>query len=315
MIVAPQPSHEQAVREAWNRHPYAPRVKRYDGAAKNREDMLGRLRTADTVVHFFDDGPLATDVLVAARPRRVVIAGPSGSVVDTTAVTAAGVEVYDTPGLAADSVAEFTIALLLAAARGLPAYAVRGEWQPRFGRDVRGARLGLIGLGRIGGRVAQLAGALGMKVSAWSPSLDRERAAATGVAPMALDDLLAHSDFVSLHLREAPATEALLDARRLRLLRTDAVLVNTARASLVDMAALRDEVARGRFAAIALDVLDREPLPREDPLWQHSRVLITPHMAWMTSGTATRFLDAALRFAVDGDPALVRHVRPERGEK
>ncbi|WP_329363058.1 phosphoglycerate dehydrogenase [Streptomyces sp. NBC_00669] len=285
------------------------RIEVHPGAPGSPAAWADRIRGADSVLHFFDSGAVDTEALVAERPRRVVIAGPAAGVVDTAAMRAAGVEVYDTPGLAADTVAEFTLTVMLALAHRLPsAVGAPGDWRSVAGRDLAGRTLGIVGWGRIGARLARLAQAIGMDVAAWSPSLGEEAARAVGVRRRELDTLLAESEVVSLHLRAVPETRGILDARRLALLRPDALLVNTARAALLDMAELRRRLRADLLGGAALDVLDVEPLPARDPLAAHPRVLVTPHMAWMTDDAVGRFLAAAAAFGMDNDNRSVRRV-------
>nr|WP_202446837.1 NAD(P)-dependent oxidoreductase [Streptomyces sp. SID5468] len=264
-------------------------------------EILGeRIRGAGTVLHFFHAPPLPTAPLLAERPGRVVVAGP-GAGLDLPALAGAGIEVYDTPGLAADSVAEFTLTLLLMLAHRVPSAMGAASDMPFAGRELAGKTLGIVGWGRIGARTARLARGIGMRVTAWSPSLGKETARDAEARRLPLEELLASADAVSLHLREAPATRGVLDAGRLALLGREALLVNTARAGLVDMAELRRRLAAGLLGGAALDVADVEPLPPDDPLRTDPRVLVTPHMAWMTDETVTRFVSAALAFAATGD--------------
>ncbi|MEV8477639.1 NAD(P)-dependent oxidoreductase [Streptomyces sp. NPDC051173] len=264
--------------------------------------LAERIRGARTVVHFFRGRPLDTGVLLAERPREVVVAGPVGRAVDVEAARSAGIAVYETPGLAADSVAEFTLTMLLALAHRVPTAvgSARG-WRPAAGRDLSGQLLGVVGWGRIGSRVARLAQGIGMRVAAWSPSLDEATARAAGVALMPLDTLLSGADAVSLHLRATPGNREIVDARRLALLGPRTLLVNTARASLIDMAELRRRLADGLLGGVALDVFDIEPLPAGDLLRDHPDALVTPHMAWMTDDAVGRFLAGAVAFATSDD--------------
>ncbi|MFE7118999.1 NAD(P)-dependent oxidoreductase [Streptomyces sp. NPDC057654] len=273
--------------------------------------LAERIRGADTVLRFFASPPLDTGALLAERPRRVVVAGPFGADVDTAALGRSGIEVYDTPGLAADSVAEFTLTLLLMLSRRVPtAVGAAPDWRPTAGREAAGRLLGIVGWGRIGGRVAALARGIGMRVAAWSPRLDEEAARAAGVRTMPLDALLAEADVVSLHLRAVPGAAPVLDARRLALLGPHTLLINTARAALIDMAELRRRLAADLLGGVALDVFDTEPLPADDLLCHHPRALVTPHMAWMTDEAVTRFVSDALAFATAPETAdgLVRRI-------
>jgi phosphoglycerate dehydrogenase-like enzyme len=147
-----------------------------------------------------------------------------------------------------------------------------------------------------------------MHVSAWSPRLDPDRARPAGVTASGLDALLATSEAVSLHLRLVPETRGLLDADRIRLLTPGSLLVNTARAGLLDTSALREAVVAGRLGGLAIDVFDAEPPPPDDPLCHHPAVLATPHMAWMTGQAVDRFVAAAAGFACDGVTGPVRRV-------
>ncbi|MEU5423642.1 NAD(P)-dependent oxidoreductase [Streptomyces sp. NPDC020799] len=273
--------------------------------------LAERIRGARTVVHFFGGRPLDTEVLLAERPREVVVAGPVGRAVDTEAARSAGIAVYETPGLAADSVAEFTLTMLLALAHRMPTAvgSARG-WRPANGRDLSGQLLGIVGWGRIGSRVARLAQGIGMRVAAWSPSLDEATARAAGAVHMPLDTLLSSADAVSLHLRATPGNREIIDARRLALLGPRTLLVNTARASLIDMTELRARLAAGLLGGVALDVFDVEPLPADDLLRGHPDALVTPHMAWMTDDAVGRFLGAAVAFAASEErgEGLVRRV-------
>ncbi|MFI1796712.1 NAD(P)-dependent oxidoreductase [Streptomyces sp. NPDC020379] len=264
--------------------------------------LAERIRGARTVVHFFGGRPLDTEVLLAERPREVVVAGPVGRAVDTEAARSAGIAVYETPGLAAGSVAEFTLTMLLALAHRVPTAvgSARG-WNPAGGRDLAGQSLGIVGWGRIGSRVARLAQGIGMRVAAWSPSLDEATARAAGVDRMPLDTLLGSADAVSLHLRATPRNREIIDARRLALLGPRTLLVNTARASLIDMTELRRRLAAGLLGGVALDVFDIEPLPADDLLRDHPDALVTPHMAWMTDDAVGRFLAEAIAFATSDD--------------
>ncbi|MFD8337509.1 NAD(P)-dependent oxidoreductase [Streptomyces solisilvae] len=283
----------------------------HEDPADGPGELVRRLRGADTAVHFFTGPRLDDEVLEAARPGRIVVAGPANDCVDLAAARRLGIPVHDTPGLAARSVAEHSLTLLLALVRRLPEVVPAmsdGGWRPVFGRELGGIRLGLIGLGRVGELFASLAVALGMRVSAWSPHLDGARCAAVGAVPCGLEELLATSDAVSLHLRLSSAGERLLGRAELGLLADGALLVNTARAGLLDMAALRETVLAGRLGGVALDVFDIEPLPPEDPLRHHPTVLVTPHLAWMTKEAVDRFVAAAAGFVQHRTTTQVRQV-------
>jgi phosphoglycerate dehydrogenase-like enzyme len=312
VIVLPDCSGPSPVVDAISRHfPEGPEVRTFADPPADSASFSDRIRGADSIVHFFGAGPLDSEALAVARPARVVIAGPLGASLNAPVAAEAGIAVYDTPGLAAPAVAEFTIALILTLVRGVATGAASlraGGWRPAFGRELAGLRLGVIGLGRIGSRVARMASHLGCAAVAWSPSMTPEHAADSGAVALELDELLRTSDVISLHLRLSRSTEGLLDADRLNLLKPDALLVNTARAGLVDTKALRNAVAARSIGGAALDVFEIEPLSPDDPLRSDPSVLLTPHMAWMTAEAVDRFVGAAAAFVLRGDDNLVRRV-------
>lgn len=189
--------------------------------------------------------------------------------------------------------AEFALALMLAAARDLVAgdVAIRaGRFQEGtgLGYALEGRTLGLIGLGKIGTRVAGYARALGMRVLAWSPNLDQARALAADAVLASKEQLLRESDVVSLHLVLSDSTRGVLGAADLALMKTGALLVNTARGALVDEAALLAALNGGRLRA-ALDVYEREPLPLDHPLRRAPGTVLTPHLGFSTEATFRSF--------------------------
>ena len=221
-----------------------------------------------------------------------------GTFVDLDEAVKQGITVCNTPGYADNAVAEHALALLLALARKvarLDAKLRAGEWdQSQVGFELRGKTLGLIGLGGIGARMAELGRALGMEVIAWTRNATPERAARHGVRLVELDALLAAADVVSLHVAATPETAGLLDAARLDRMKPGAVLVNTARAEIVDEAALIERLGSGRIAAAALDVYGEEPLPAGHPLLALDNVVLSPHMGYSTPEAITAILDIAI---------------------
>src|SRR3989449_6371523 len=166
----------------------------------------------------------------------------------------------------------------------------RGEWdRKRFeGTELRGKTMGVLGLGRIGGHVAQLARAFGMQVVGHDPYLAPERAAELQVKLLPLDQVLRQADVVTLHVAHTEQTHHLINAERLTLMKPSAVLVNTARGELVDEAALADAVRAKRIRGAAIDVFAVEPLRGDSPLRQLDRVILTPHLAASTAEAQER---------------------------
>jgi phosphoglycerate dehydrogenase-like enzyme len=183
-----------------------------------------------------------------------------------------------------------------------------GGWQQRVGGDVEGRRLGLLGLGRLGTRVAKAGLAFGMDVVAWSQNLTEEAAEEVGARRVELDDLLRTSHVVSIHLRLSDRTRGLLGARELDLMRSDALLINTSRGPIVDEPALVGALRSGTIAGAGLDVFDVEPLPAGHPLRTESRALLTPHVGYATEDAfRVMFSDAVedIEAWLDGAPVRV----------
>ncbi|MFD5817194.1 D-2-hydroxyacid dehydrogenase family protein [Streptomyces sp. NPDC127038] len=238
--------------------------------------------------------------LLARLPRlRLLIAsGMRNSVIDYAAAEAHGVTVCGTPSSSTPPV-ELTWALLLGLARGIvtenDALRAGGPWQSTVGADLHGRRLGLLGLGKIGGKVAQVGLAFGMRVGAWSQNLTAERAREVGVelAP-SKEELLAESDFVSVHLALGERTRGLVGAAELALLKPTAFLVNTSRSAIVDQDALLAALHAGRIAGAGVDVFDIEPLPAGHPMRSAPRLLATPHLGYVSRSNYETYYGAAV---------------------
>jgi D-3-phosphoglycerate dehydrogenase / 2-oxoglutarate reductase len=230
---------------------------------------------------------------LGAALRVIGRAGIGVDNIDVPAATRRGIAVLNAPGANTVSAAEHTFAVLLALVRRVAwaAQSMRtGAWERKAfsGTELRGKVFGVIGLGRIGAHVSAIAKAFGMKVVAHDPYLSERRAQDLSVELLALDDLLARADVVTLHLPLSDATRHLLDAGRIATMKPTAVLVNTARGGLVDEAALLEAVEAGRIAGAALDVFAEEPLPADSPLRTSDRIILTPHLAASTAEAQER---------------------------
>lgn len=237
--------------------------------------------------------------VAAARKLKAVVFLGSGakSYMDVDALEARGVRVHTVSNYGDRAVAEHAFALMLAAARKVAVMdrAVRaGRWAPLEGPELEGRTLGVIGLGGIGEEMARMASAFGMKVLAWSRS---PRAASPHYRAVGLDELLAESDVVSLHLALNNETKHLVDASRLARMKPGAMLVNTARAGLIDTAALREALKAGHLGHAALDVFDAEPLPADDPFLTMENVTLTAHAGYKTREASRRLLSRSLALA------------------
>ena len=196
------------------------------------------------------------------------------------------------------AVPELTFALAVSALRMLPAAhnaLVAGEWAPFVGRNLQGRTLGILGLGRHGGNVARIAVAYGMRVVAWDRGGKGSPAESTGPERLSLDDLLAVSDVVTVHLKLSDESRGLLTEARLRGMKVGSVLINTARGAIVDEAALARVLRAGPLAAAGLDVFTEEPLPLSSPLRALPNVVLTPHIGWTVEEVLAEFADTAAR--------------------
>ncbi len=252
------------------------------------------------------------------RLRMLGITGAKNPSLDVAACTAHGIVVCNTAssGQGGYATAELALGLLLAAARAIPAADANmraGRFQQGLpvGIGLAGRTLGLIGLGRLGARMAQYGRALDMEVLAWSRNLTDEAATAAGATRVPLDALLQRSDAVSLHLVLSERSRATLGAAELARMKPGAILINTSRGPLVDEAALIDAVQGGRIVA-ALDVFDREPLPADHPLRHAGNCVLVPHLGYGVAETWADFYPQSVENAqafMDGQP--VRVVNPE----
>ena len=261
--------------------------------------LIAALADSDIIVAMRERTPL-TAARLARLPRLklIVTSGMRNAAIDLDACRARGIAVCGTESSSAPPL-ELTWGLLLALARHIvpenQALRSGGPWQQHLGIGLEGKTLGLIGLGKIGGGMTKVAQAFGMRVCAWSQHLTAERAAACGATLMpSLPALLAASDIVSLHLVLSARTRHLLDAAALAQMKPGALLVNTARAGLVDQQAMIAALRTGQLAGAALDVFDVEPLPADHPLRQLPNVLATPHLGYVADSNYRRYFTQAV---------------------
>jgi phosphoglycerate dehydrogenase-like enzyme len=264
-------------------------------AFADEDDAASRLAAFDVVMAMRERTAFPAS-LVRRLPklRLFSLTGRRAAAVDMRALAAQGVTVTITEGGDTGAgTAELALLLMLAAARDLPradAAMRTGGFQAgiRPGMELEGRTLGVVGLGRLGQRMARYGAALGMRVIAWSRSLTPAVAAERGAVYAPLEELLALADVVSLHLVLSDRTRGLIDAAALARMKPGAILVNTSRGPLVDEAALIAALQAGRIVA-ALDVYHREPLPRDHPFRMLPNTVLTPHLGYVTRGTMEDF--------------------------
>jgi phosphoglycerate dehydrogenase-like enzyme len=255
-----------------------------------------------------------TSSVLEALPSLEMISQTGGNTphLDIEAATRRGIVVCTSPG-AWQSTVELTFALMLAVMRRLPQehQAMRaGHWQTAQGVGLQGKTLGIIGLGRIGSHVAHIAQAFGMRVLATGFTLTAARALAHGVRMASLEDLLARSDVVSIHLRLSERSYKLIGTQELRLMKPTAYLINTARGPIVDEAALIQALRYRRIAGAGLDVFEQEPIDPSNPLLQLDNVVCTPHIGFVTQETYEYMLGGAVENILnylEGNPTNVRN--------
>ncbi len=245
--------------------------------------------------------------------RMIGITGPSNPTVDIEACTRRGVTVCNTPrSEALYATAELALGLMIAAARAIPAAdkAMRaGGFQSGVpaGMGLAGKTLGIVGAGRLGARLARYALALDMKVIAWSSEPDRGQGRRGGAVLVGKSDLMSGADVISVHMVLSPRTRGLIGAEDIARMKQGAILINTSRGPLIDEAALVAAVQAGRIIA-ALDVYDREPLPKDHPLRSSDHTVLTPHLGYGVEETWRQFYPQSVENAeafLDGKPIRV----------
>jgi glyoxylate reductase len=228
--------------------------------------------------------------------------------IDVPAASERGVLICNTPEVLTNATADHTWALLLAAARRIPesiAYVRDGKWKTwgpllLLGREVSGATIGIVGLGRIGKEVAKRARGFDMRVLAFDPFEDAAFAKEHGITYVPLEQLVAESDFVTLHVALTDETHHLIGATELSRMKPTAILVNASRGQVVDTAALVDALRSGSILGAALDVTDPEPLSADHPLVNMTSCIVVPHTASATVQTRDRMAELAAKNLLAG---------------
>ncbi len=302
----------------WSKLEARAEVTVFDAALGDPDAVVRALEPFDVVLAMRERTAFPAGVIGdLPRLRMVALTGGRAPSLDLAACTARGIVVCHTTGeRSLIATAELTLALMLAAMRDL----ARGDAALRAGRfqsgvavgeTLEGKVLGIVGLGRIGARVAGYGRALGMRVLAWSPNLDDARAAGQGAERVDLPDLLTQSDVVSLHVPLNERSRGLLGTAELARMRPGALLLNTSRGPLVDEGALLAALQSGRLRA-GLDVYDQEPLPPGSPWFAAPNCVLAPHLGYGTREVFARFygesIENILAF-LDGAP--MRMLNPD----
>lgn len=277
----------------------------------DRADFMQRIAPASAVINVRGYSKFDAEALAAAPSLKLIsVLGTGVDNIDLAEASRRGIVVSNTPAVGAQAVAELAIGLMFAASRHIAAgdREVRaGIWRHGVSHELRGKTLGLLGLGAIGQAMAVMTAGMGMRVIAWNRTPGREvEIPGTTVTPAEWDEVFRESDVVSVHLRSSPETAGVVGAREIGLMKPTAILINTARAAVVDYAAVADAVRAGRLAGAGLDVHTVEPLPPEQNLFRDlDNVVLTPHSGAVTVEANQRQMQAAVENVIrflDGRP-------------
>ena len=252
------------------------------------EALYEAVKDADAIAIVRDRSPF-NEAMIARLPKLkfLMFTGERNGTLEASALVPRNIPMACTHGgPSKETTAELTWALILGASKRLieeNKLIASGGWRDELSLlpMLSGQRLGVMGLGAIGSRVARVGNAFGMEVVTWSPRMTPERAALENAKSVSLDELLSTSKVVTMHLVAGPGTKGIISADQLALMRPDSILVNTSRAALIDMPDLRKALTAGRPAQAAVDVFDVEPLPADDPLRNTPNLLVTPHLGFI----------------------------------
>lgn len=281
----------------WERLPDGSQILAFDRHIGDVDELATALEPCAAIVLMRERTPFPAS-LIERLPnlRLLVTTGGRNASIDLKACQARGITVCGT-GSVGTPTAELAWGLILALVKRIPVEhrALRaGLWQTGLTQGLSGKRLGLLGLGKLGTQVARVGQAFGMEVVAWSQNLTAERAAEVGVRRVEKEELFAGSDIVSLHVILSERTRGIVGAGELRAMKPSAFLINTARAGLVDDAALLAALRDRRIAGAGLDVFPVEPVPTDSPLLTLPNVVLTPHLGYVTKENYAVFYRDAL---------------------
>lgn len=275
------------------------KVRIYDSRALSDEELVCRVADADIVLNIRATSLFSRNVMKnCPRLKLISIYGVGYDNIDMQAASELDITITNTPGYSAVAVSEMSLSLMLAVARRIVQNDrnIRdGGWARGYSSQLSGKTLGVIGTGSVGQRVVQLGKSIGMKVIACTLNPTPERAAQYGVEFVTLDQLMRQSDVVSIHVLGVPQTNNLIGKHELMLMKPTAILINTARGSIVNEQALVEALQNGVIAGAGLDVFANEPLPLDHPLRSIDNVVLSPHTASMVPEATL----AGLAMAVD----------------
>ncbi len=285
--------YQDAARTAadWSKLEEDVAIERFADHIADRATLAERLAKFEVIVAMRERTAFDDDLFSRLPNLKLLITtGMVNASIDLDAAKRHGVMVCGTRGSVGPA-AELAFGLLLSVMRNIPAenanfHAGGAQWQLSVGRDLNGKTLGVVGIGKLGQRVARYGQAFGMDVVGWSKNVTPERCEALGIGYAAtLDELLGQSDAVSLHLTLNADTRGIIGERELAAMKRDAVIVNTSRGPLIDEGALAAALREGRLGGAGLDTFDQEPLPAGHTLRGMANVVATPHLGYVTAET------------------------------
>lgn len=280
----------------WSRLPASLQVEVFRDTLHDRDALAARLAPFDAILAMRERTPFPAALLERLPNLRLLITtGERNRSIDVAAAKARGITVCGTPSEGAATV-DIAVGLMLNLLRGIPEemQSLReGRWQSGLGTASDGLTLGVVGLGKLGARVAGVGRALGMKVLAWSQNLTAEKAAAAGAELVGKQELFARADVVTLHLILSDRSRGIVGADEIAAMKPGAILINTSRGPLVDQAALVAALREGRIRA-GLDVYDQEPLPADHPLLSCPNAMLTPHLGYVSTQNYRAYFEGAV---------------------
>lgn len=265
----------------------------FDKPFASQDEAIRALQDFEIVCAMRERTPFPREVLTALPKLKLLLtSGMRNASLDLEAAKERGITVCGTGGVG-NATASLAIGLMLELTRKIGFENARmhaGQlWQTTMGQDVEGMTLGVVGLGKLGQKVAAIAKALGMNVIAWSQNLTPEACAAAGVTYAAKDELFANADIVTIHVILSKRTRGLIGAGDLARMKPTGYLVNTARGPIVDEAALLNALQRKQIAGAGLDTFSQEPLPLDHPLRKLDNVVLTPHLGYVTENNYRKY--------------------------
>ena len=281
----------------WSSLPAETSIERFTDHLTDEDTLAERLAPFDIIVAKRERTPFPRSLLTRLPNLKLMVVGRKHNIkIDIATATELGILVTGTERYGS-AAAELTWGLILALMRNIPGEdrAVRnGHWHNGLGVTLEGRTLGIVGLGRIGTKIAALGQAFGMTVIAWSQNLNAEKAKESGAHYVECDELFRTADIVTVHVALSERTEKLIGAHELGLMKPSAYIVNTARGPIIDEQALIAVLKDKSIAGAGLDVFEQEPLPMDHPLRHLDNIIVTPHIGYVTEESFKAYYQSAV---------------------